>query len=168
MQPRSLLLLLLLPCCALAQEDAGYLPAKAKSPEHHANERWSGGMGLAGGSMNFHQNGSVGFTFNGSYDLIRGKRSSLSLSQGLTIGTADEYGISLVPLLAVSLALGFVGYNGNDFDPSDGSRIAVYADFPLLLHYNFGAGATRRYSPEKERNHSEPRSGQYTTPYFSS
>lgn len=57
--------------------------------------------------------------------------------------------LSLVPLLAVSLALGFVGYNGDDFDASDGGRIAVYADFPLLLHYNFGAGATRRYSPEK-------------------
>jgi hypothetical protein len=148
MQPRSLLLLLLLPSFALAQEDAGYLPPKAKSPAHHANERWNGAIGLSGGSMNFHQNGNMGLAFNVGYNLIQGDRSSLSLSQGITIGSADEYGISLPPLLAVTLALGIIGYNGDDLDLSDGHRIAVYADFPLLLHYNFGAGA-RYASPDK-------------------
>lgn len=148
MQPRFLLLLLL-PYCAMAQEDAGYIPPNPKPPEYHSSERWNASVGLSGGSMNFHQNGNLGIAFNFGYNLLQGKRSSLSLTQGVTIGSADEYGISFPPLLAVMLGLSFVGYDGGNIDLSDGQRLALYADFPLLLHYNFGAGANRLPSTDK-------------------
>jgi hypothetical protein len=129
-----LLPLLLLPCCAGAQKQAPDLL------RHHDNDRWNISGGLAGGSMNFQQNGNLGFTAQFSYNLFQGKRSSLSIDQGLTLGTEDEYGVSFFPVLAVAI---FTSPVAQSVDLSDGHRIAAYADFPLLLHYNFGAGAVR-------------------------
>jgi hypothetical protein len=167
MQARILSFLLLLPCCAPAQKqaadtldlysnpppkrdnDTAARPAASSQPKHHYNGRWNVSLGMSGGSLNFHQNGNVGFTAQFSYNLIQGKRSSLSINQGLTLGTEDEYGASLFPVLAVAMVLG--PYDQN-LDLSDGNRIVGYADFPLVLHYNFGAGAVRgteRSSREK-------------------
>lgn len=158
MQARILALFLLLPCCALAQKQAAdtldlysnpppkrdndtvATPAASLRPKHHDNGRWNISGGMSGGSLNFHQNGNVGFTVQFHYNLIQGKRSSLSINQGLTLGTEDEYGISFFPVLAVAMFAGPVFPN---LDLSDGHRITAYADFPLVLHYNFGAGAVR-------------------------
>jgi hypothetical protein len=124
--PRFLALFLLLPCCALAQR--------------FDNARWNISGGMAGGSLNFQQNGNLGFTAQFSYNLFQGTRSSLSINQGLTLGTEDEYGVSLFPVIAVAIVVGPADQN---LDLTDGHRIAAYADFPLVLHYNFGAGAVR-------------------------
>ena len=132
MNPRCLPLLFL-PCCALAQTHA------SDSLKPHDNGRWNISGGISGGSLNFQQNGNLGVTAQFSYNLIQGKRSSLSINQSVTLGTEDEYGISFPPVVVVAIVA--AGIPNIDF--SDGHRIDVYADFPLLLHYNFGAGAIR-------------------------
>ena len=158
MQARILAFLVLIPCCAPAQKQAAdtldlysnpppkrdndtiAAPIAPSPPKHHDNGRWNISGGMSGGSLNFQQNGNLGFTAQFHYNLIQGKRSSLSINQGLTLGTEDEYGISLFPVLAVAMVVGSADPN---LDLSDGHRIAVYADFPLVLHYNFAAGAVR-------------------------
>ena len=150
MQPRLLPVLLLLPCCALAYKDPGDSLARYDFylRRHYDNQRWNGGIGFAGGSLNFHQNGNLGMHFFCTYNLIQLGRSSLSLTQGLTLGTEDEYGVSFPVLMAAALI--FSGPADQNLNLNH--IIAAYADFPLLLHYNFGAGArrdTERSSDEK-------------------
>lgn len=141
---RLLSLFLLLPWCVLAQKNIEDNPHK-----HSYHPRFNGGFGFEGGSLNFQQNGNLGFAFHFDYDLIQGKRSSLSISQGITFGSSDQYGISFPPEVVVLFALALVDYSGGNLDLSDNHRVADYADFPLLLHYNFGAGASRRLSENK-------------------
>jgi hypothetical protein len=158
MQARILAFLVLLPCCAPAQKQAADTldlysnpppkrdndtvarPAASPRPKHYDNVRWNISGGMSGGSLNFQQNGNVGLTFQFRYNLIQGKRSSLSINQGLTFGTEDEYGVSFFPVVAVAMIAGPY----SNVDLSDGHRISTYADFPLVLQYNFGAGAVRR------------------------
>ena len=148
MQPRFLPMLLLLPFCALAHND----PHDSLSRydfylrRHYDNQRWNVGIGVSGGSLNFHQNGASGLNFYCTYNLIQLGRSSLSITQGLTIGTEDEYGISFPIIMVASLIVGPI-----DQDPTFNHTIAGYVDLPLLLHYNFGAGARR----DTERSNNE-------------
>src|ERR1700722_2064095 len=99
MQARILAILLLLPCCAPAQKQAAdtldfysnpppkrdndsvAAPLAIIRPRHHDNGRWNISAGMSGGSLNFQQNGNVGFTAQFHYNLIQGKRSSLSINQ---------------------------------------------------------------------------------------
>jgi hypothetical protein len=158
MQARILAFLVLLPCCAPAQKQAAdtldlysnpprkrdndtvATPAASMRPKRRDNGRWNISGGLSGGSLNFQQNGNVGIALQFSYNLIQGKRSSLSINQGLAFGTEDEYGVSFFPELAAAM---FAGPAYPNLDLSDGHRVVAYADFPLVLHYNFGAGAVR-------------------------
>jgi hypothetical protein len=140
MQPRFLLLLLLQPCFALAHKNPTDSLTKYDFylRRHYDNLRTNAGIGLSGGSLNFHQNGNLGLNMYYTYNLVQLGRSSISITQGLTFGSEDEYGVSFPILAAVALFAG----------PSDQNLnlnhiVAVYADFPLLLHYNFGAGARR-------------------------
>ena len=148
MQPRFLPLLLLMPLYALAHND----PHDSLSRydfylrRHYDNQRWNFGFGVSGGSLNFHQNGASGMNVYFTYNLIQLGRSSLSISQGLTIGTEDEYGVSFPIIMAASIIVGPI-----DQDPTFNHIIAGYVDFPLLLHYNFGAGARR----DTERSNNE-------------
>ena len=166
MQARILAFLVLLPYCVPAQKQAAdtldlysnpppkrnydtvAAPIAPLQRKHHDNGRWNISGGMSGGSLNFQQNGNVGLTVKFSYNLIQGKRSSLSINQGLTFGSEDEYGVSFFPLFALALFASPVP----NVDLSDGHRITAYADFPLVLQYNFGAGAVRgteRSSREK-------------------
>src|ERR1700684_1517786 len=100
MQARILAFLVLLPCCAPAQKQAADTldlysnpppkldndtvarPAAFLHPKRHDNGRWNISGVLSGGSLNFQQNGNVGLTVQFHYNLIQGKRSSLSINQG--------------------------------------------------------------------------------------
>ncbi len=101
--------------------------------------RWHGGIGLTAATLNFKQNGITGLCFPVSYDLLRDNRSSLSLGTNFKIGTEDENGL----LFPVAIGAGFASGVDQNIDPSLNHQIAVYNDIPLLLHYNFGAGAER-------------------------
>ena len=140
MSPRFLPLFLLLPCCALAHKDPGDSLARYDFylRRHYDNGRWNAGLGLSGGSLNFHQNGASGMNVYFTYNLVQLGRSSLSLTQGLTIGTEDEYAVSFPILMIIGAIAGSYTQNIN-FN----NLFVGYADFPLLLHYNFGAGARR-------------------------
>ena len=140
MAPRLLPLLLLLPGYVLAQNANTDMDQTHFLRRHYDNQRWNFGIGAAGGSINFHQNGASGMNFYFTYNLIQSGRSSISLTQGLTFGSEDEYAISWPAIMIVAMVVG--PYDPN-LDLSDGHLIAAYADFPLLLHYNFGAGARR-------------------------
>jgi hypothetical protein len=98
--------------------------------------------GLTGGSLNFHQNGEVGFNFRYDYNLLQGKQSSLSLGLGAAIGTEDENGLFFPVEVGVFIALGIADYQGPNLDLSFSHQVAVYSDFPLMLHYNWGLGSS--------------------------
>jgi hypothetical protein len=140
MQPRFLLSLLLLPCYALAHKNPTDSLTKYDFylRRHYDNLRTNAGIGLSGGSLNFHQNGSMGLNVYYTYNLVQLGRSSISITQGLTFGSEDKYGISFPVLATVALFAGSA-----DQDLNLNHIVAVYADFPLILHYNFGAGARR-------------------------
>jgi hypothetical protein len=140
MSPRLLPFFLLLPSCVLAGKDPDDSLARYDFylRRHYDNGMWNGGIGFSGGSLNFHQNGNLGLNCFYTYNLIELGRSSISITQGLTLGTEDEYGVSFPVLMAAALFTGTADQNWNL-----NHIIAGYADFPLVLHFNFGAGARR-------------------------
>jgi hypothetical protein len=111
----------------------------ASSQLKDSYSRWHGGFGLTAATLNFHQNGITGFCFPVWYDLFRNTYSSLSLGTNFKIGTEDENGL----LFPVVIAAGIASTVDNNIDGSINHQVAVYSDIPLLLHYNFGAGAER-------------------------
>jgi hypothetical protein len=125
--------LLLLSCCM----------AKGQYMDHQYS-RWHGGVGLTAATLNFKQNGITGLSFPLWYDLFRDNRSSLSLGTNFKIGTEDENGL-LFPVVMGAAIASSVDPN---IDPSLNHQVTGYTDIPLLLHYNFGAGA-QRYSGYK-------------------
>lgn len=155
---RILPLLLLLPSCVFASprdttlERLRYLPPYRQEQRflrrHYDDGKWNFGVGFAGGSVNFRQNGNAGFNFYCTYNILQFGRSSISLSQGLILGTEDMYGVSFPALMIVSMVAGPFEQTPN---LTLNHIIAGYADFPLLLRYNFGAGARR----DNERSVSE-------------
>jgi hypothetical protein len=100
--------------------------------------------GLTGGSLNFKQNGEVGFHLRYDYNLFQGKQSSLSLSLGATLGTEDENGLFFPVEAGVFIALGIADYQGPGLDLSFNHQVVAYSDFPLMLHYNWGLGSSSR------------------------
>lgn len=121
--------LLLLPCLS------------AKSQDHPAKEfwaKWDAGGGLTGASINFHQNGISGFNFRGVYHFLEWGKSSFSLGLDWRIGTEDENGLFFPVEVAASIGAGLI--QDDNFDASFNHQVAVYSDFPLLLHYNFNGG----------------------------
>ncbi len=113
----------------------------ARCQSIYTADRWQWGMGLTAATLNFHQNGITGFCFPVSYNLIQSEHSSLSLGTNLKIGTEDENGL----LFPVVIGAAFASAVDPNLDPSLNHQVAVYADFPLLLHYNFGVGAHRSF-----------------------
>jgi hypothetical protein len=122
------------------------LPALAANGQSK-DSRWHSAAGLAEGTLNFKQNGAGAFAFPLRYDLLNGNNSSLSLGTNLKFGSEDEYGASfpailiLVALLSASGANpDFSGTGSNNSSSGSGYSINFFADFPLMLEYNWGLG----------------------------
>jgi hypothetical protein len=118
-------------------------PPQSQTPDPPFLRKAHFSGGLTGSSINFHQNGAVGLTFRYDYNLIQGRRSSLSLGLSATIGSEDENGLFFPVEVGAVLFLGFIGYQGNA-DLSFSHQVVAFSDLPLMLHYNFGTASSTK------------------------
>ena len=96
-----------------------------------------GTFGITGSSLNYP--GSIGSGFNMEvwFNFLRTKDASLSFGTNVKVGLENRYGLGL-PVTVV-----YVAASLNDGNWALGSDFTGYVELPLLLHYNFGLGATK-------------------------
>jgi len=100
------------------------------------------GIGYTGATLN--SNGSVagGLAVYLGKDIFKTNNSSISVSTNLKLGIQDKVGSGLIiPIFFLFSS------NGNipniDEENTNGGTIHLFAELPLLLHYNFGLGLNK-------------------------
>jgi hypothetical protein len=112
------------------------------------NSRWHGAVGITEGTLNFQQNAAGAVAIPVRFDFLSGHNSALSLGTNLKIGSADEYGYSFPVILVLLALLGASGAqpdlsgtsSSSNSSNSNGYSVNLFADFPLMLEYNWGLG----------------------------
>jgi len=104
-------------------------------------------IGYTGAWLNTNRSIAGGFAFSASRNIFEIQNASLSVSTHLKLGLEDKSGAFLIipAFIAVDAQ---TGYKSNKPDASfmnhlSGGTIHVFADIPLLLHYNLGLGSRR-------------------------
>ncbi len=113
-----------------------------------ADDRWHAAIGVTEATLSFRQNAAGALAIPIRYDAVTGHNSSLSLGTNLKIGSEDEYGASFPAILILMVIGGLTGGNADFTDlgtnintqSADSYSINLFADFPLMLQYNWGLG----------------------------
>lgn len=94
-----------------------------------------------------------GFSFFIGKNIVETSTSSFSISTNLKIGMADRIGTGVLgPILLVALYFDAKSGDNNisnslsniNTDGIDGGKIHLFADIPVLVHYNFGLGSSSK------------------------
>ena len=70
-------------------------------------------------------------------DLVSIKNSSLSLGANIRFGFENRYGLGYVYLLAIL-------FSGSSKAPQSKPAFGTYAEFPMLMRYNYGYGSSSK------------------------
>ena len=100
-------------------------------------------IGLTGSTLNYPGSINTGFSMGVMFDFLKTKDASLSFGTTIKAGMENQYGLGL-PMSAAYVLLAWAANDVGGNAPSwpANSNFAGYAEFPLLVHYNFGLGAT--------------------------
>ena len=117
-------------------------------------DKWSSGIGYTGASLNTSNSVAGGLAVNIKRNIFQTPTTSFSLSTSIKLGIEDKIASgALIPLIILAGSS-----SGNNNDNSNGGKIHLFTEVPLLLHFNYGLGANN--------GQHDPRvSGIYSTPY---
>lgn len=104
-------------------------------------------FGYTGAWLNTNRAIAGGFSFSASKNIFEIQNSSLSVSTNLKLGMEDKSGAFLIIPAFVGVASLYDNSSSTPdasfMDGLSGGTIHLFADIPLLLHYNFGLGSKR-------------------------